>query len=416
MLSASRRLLAVALLLGAASWAVPAHAGEVPGFALSKIDGLGSLSLNSRFGTTVGANEHIVNIEDCGLYEGGEIEVTITTNLGTAAYSTTVALAEPGKTCSTNSGLDPPTDDGSGCYLINYNDKLTSTFTTDPIPLDILTKPEGGTCLDGTEDTATLYFLAQVDATQDTTYLSKLEFFIDLARPEPPVLTDVRVGDQLLKVTWTDDANDGDDTTYNVYWTIGDEMTEEQAESAHRATGLTAKSYDIETNVENGLEYAVAVRAVDDADNESLLSDVLSEIPVPSTDFWEAYQQSGGTDTGGFCFIATAAYGTEMAEDLGALRSFRDNVLMKTELGRQFVDSYYRWGAFAAAWLADKPALRAVVRVLMVPFVWFAKLVQAVGFAAALLLIGTCVMMLVALRRRWLAGIRPPVPLSGEVG
>ena len=52
------------------------------------------------------------------------------------------ALAEPGATCSESSGLSPPTD--AGCHIINQDDKLTSTFTTNAISLDLLTKPEDG--------------------------------------------------------------------------------------------------------------------------------------------------------------------------------------------------------------------------------------------------------------------------------
>jgi len=72
---------------------------------------------------------------------------------------------------------------------------------------------------------------------------------------------------------------------------------------------------------------------------------------------------------GGGCFIATAAYGTPMAAQLGDLRAFRDSALIDTPLGAAFVDSYYRLSPPVAAWLAQRPAMRAATRVALVPLV-----------------------------------------------
>jgi len=41
------------------------------------------------------------------------------------------------------------------------------------------------------------------------------------------------------------------------------------------------------------------------------------------------------------CFIATAAYGTPLHEDIAVLREFRDEYLMSTLVGRAFVELYY---------------------------------------------------------------------------
>jgi hypothetical protein len=42
------------------------------------------------------------------------------------------------------------------------------------------------------------------------------------------------------------------------------------------------------------------------------------------------------------CFVATAAYGTDTAEEIGLLREFRDVVLLPSGLGAEFVSLYYR--------------------------------------------------------------------------
>jgi hypothetical protein len=68
-----------------------------------------------------------------------------------------------------------------------------------------------------------------------------------------------------------------------------------------------------------------------------------------------------GTYTGG-CFIATAAYGTDTAQQLDVLRAFRDQVLLKDPLGSRFVSLYYKTSPPIADYLAQHNLLRTVVR------------------------------------------------------
>jgi hypothetical protein len=64
----------------------------------------------------------------------------------------------------------------------------------------------------------------------------------------------------------------------------------------------------------------------------------------------------------GYCFIATAAYGTETATELNILRDFRDQVLLKNALGSRFVEVYYKLSPPVADFIAKNDFLRAVVR------------------------------------------------------
>jgi hypothetical protein len=68
----------------------------------------------------------------------------------------------------------------------------------------------------------------------------------------------------------------------------------------------------------------------------------------------------------GYCFIATAAYGTETAPQLKILRDFRDQVLLKNALGARFVDAYYKLSPPVAHFIAKNDFLRAVVRGVLV--------------------------------------------------
>jgi hypothetical protein len=68
----------------------------------------------------------------------------------------------------------------------------------------------------------------------------------------------------------------------------------------------------------------------------------------------------------GYCFIATAAYGTETASQLNILRDFRDQVLLKNSLGSLFVEAYYQVSPPVAAFIAKSDFLRAIVRGVLV--------------------------------------------------
>jgi hypothetical protein len=77
------------------------------------------------------------------------------------------------------------------------------------------------------------------------------------------------------------------------------------------------------------------------------------------------------------CFIATAAYGTPTAEQIDALREFRDMVLLESKMGSQFVALYYRLSPPVADFIAGNEVVRTLVRELLVdPIVW---LIEATG-------------------------------------
>jgi hypothetical protein len=74
------------------------------------------------------------------------------------------------------------------------------------------------------------------------------------------------------------------------------------------------------------------------------------------------------------CVVATAAYGSPMEAKVGLLRDFRDEILVKSSPGRQFVSFYYAHGAPVAEAVARSEWLRAVVRTLLLPLIGAAKL------------------------------------------
>ncbi len=72
------------------------------------------------------------------------------------------------------------------------------------------------------------------------------------------------------------------------------------------------------------------------------------------------------------CFIATAAFGSEMEGRIEVLRDFRDEVLMDLPAGRALVAAYYELSPPLAEFIARHGWLRVLVRALLLPLVGMA--------------------------------------------
>ena len=69
------------------------------------------------------------------------------------------------------------------------------------------------------------------------------------------------------------------------------------------------------------------------------------------------------------CFVATAAWGSPLASEVGMLRQFRDAVLRRQVLGEIFVESYYTFGPALAGVIRPSDDLRALTRAALAPIV-----------------------------------------------
>lgn len=119
--------------------------------------------------------------------------------------------------------------------------------------------------------------------------------------------------------------------------------------------------------------YSVEVYAEDLAGNSDKTATISTEAASMTTyGFWSNYQSSGGKDDGGFCFVATAGFGSYFHPSVALLRVFRDTVLAKFDLGKRFIANYYKYGSYPAEIIQDSSALRAVSRTLLLPLVIFA--------------------------------------------
>src|SRR3989344_1404112 len=88
----------------------------------------------------------------------------------------------------------------------------------------------------------------------------------------------------------------------------------------------------------------------------------------------DRYPSSGGGGgdgggSGGGCFIATAAYGSPMATELNILRTWRDESLYTSRIGKLFCEAYYRVSPPLAKLIEKSERSRAAVRRMLNPVI-----------------------------------------------
>lgn len=105
---------------------------------------------------------------------------------------------------------------------------------------------------------------------------------------------------------------------------------------------------------------------------------------------------AGGGGGGGGCFIATAAFGSYFDPYVMVLREFRDTFLVTTRPGRAFVRWYYRTSPSIADTIRTSEALKAGVRMLLMPAVCFSALCLKAGVPIAVMLLLAALCLLVS--------------------
>jgi hypothetical protein len=91
----------------------------------------------------------------------------------------------------------------------------------------------------------------------------------------------------------------------------------------------------------------------------------------------------GDSDDGGSqegCFIATAAYGSYMEEQVMILRNFRDRILYSSDWGTAAVHFYYKHSPPLADFIAEHQNLRKVVRWGLLPVIGLSWITLQIGF------------------------------------
>jgi uncharacterized repeat protein (TIGR02543 family) len=155
--------------------------------------------------------------------------------------------------------------------------------------------------------------------------------------------------------------------TLNMNYTMGD-FSPVQLRFAYKKSSDTAWSFTAWVNKTAGGTYARLITGLSSGtkyDFKAQLKYDSSMIEGNTIQFTTDALPSIG------CFIATAAYGTPTAKQIDVLREFRDEVLLESTAGSQFVALYYQFSPPVADFIAGNELLRTLVRELMIdPIVW----------------------------------------------
>ncbi len=105
-----------------------------------------------------------------------------------------------------------------------------------------------------------------------------------------------------------------------------------------------------------------------------------------------------GIPRGGGCLIATATYGSEMATEVQQLRELRDNQLLNTASGTQFMemfnDVYYSFSPIIADYERENPLFKEAVKIAITPMISSLSLMENAESESEVLGLGLSVIML----------------------
>jgi chitodextrinase len=189
---------------------------------------------------------------------------------------------------------------------------------------------------------------------------------------EPPTapanLTATAASDTRISLLWTASTDNVGVSGYDVY------------RGTTKIATITTTSYS-DGGLTPSTSYTYTVKAVDGNGNVSADSNAATAATLGA-----AAAGGGGGGGGGGCFIATAAYGSYMADDVMVLRRFRDDYLLTNAAGRAFVNLYYTWSPPVANFIAEHETARTITRAALSPLVYGIK--YPVAGMVILLLIG----------------------------
>ncbi|MGE5458843.1 MAG: CFI-box-CTERM domain-containing protein [Methanobacterium sp.] len=152
-------------------------------------------------------------------------------------------------------------------------------------------------------------------------------------------------------------------------------------------SGRTLKDTLTEADIElTGLPIGLAVTIAKNGSSDIMItvagsaeSALSQSLNISAKVLKSAFTEADATDTNTVtlklqqlsdCFIATAAFGSYLDAHVKVLRNFRDTVLLKSKLGRWFVNEYYRHSPPIAAMIRVHPTLKWAARILLTPIIF----------------------------------------------
>jgi hypothetical protein len=105
----------------------------------------------------------------------------------------------------------------------------------------------------------------------------------------------------------------------------------------------------------------------------TILQDGMCVVDTTKTASKNTESSSEKSSNGGGCLIATATYGSELAPEVQKLRELRDNTLLQTQSGTNFMntfnDVYYSFSPVIADYERENPVFKEMVKLVITPMI-----------------------------------------------
>ena len=109
---------------------------------------------------------------------------------------------------------------------------------------------------------------------------------------------------------------------------------------------------------------------------------------APNPNYANWVKEGGKTKSDSYCFIATATYGSQSADEVLTLRQFRDRYLSTTKVGRWITQFYYRTSPFLAQKIERSNLLKTLSAVALFPIVVLASFLLSLSHPYDFLFLG----------------------------
>ncbi len=192
--------------------------------------------------------------------------------------------------------------------------------------------------------------------------------------------TNVRITD--IPFTWSMEA-DAD----QFHWQLARDAAFTDIVSTATALNTTGHLYVGELNYD--MPYFWRVTAIKDG---VLISQAVGSFTT-RPDAVEPPLPPEPTPSPGRCFIATAAYGTPMAEEVQILRDLRDRYLLSNAVGQALVGFYYGVSPPVAEFISEHPSLKPIVRTALLPAVAMSTVAINTSVAQKAAIVGLLVLV-----------------------
>jgi len=159
---------------------------------------------------------------------------------------------------------------------------------------------------------------------------------------------------------------------------------------AHFVLWITAPNQNVIWNLDIVLCLGITIGGVNSVEHQEISMAVGSATAtsvttshVSTTSAWTSTTETAtasttASSTQGRCMIATAAYGSELSPVVQALRTFRENIVLSTFAGTQFMKAfnawYYSFSPMIASYVASAPSIRIIVKALIYPLITILQL------------------------------------------